>query len=232
MAAWIAGQLSSSENIASWLDTSTACPVPVRLRRERGEDADRAVEAGHEVAERATAAGRRRIREARDGHEAARRLRDDVVRRPRRPRPGLPEAREARDDEPPVLATEALGPETPRRERPAREVLDQDVDVREQLAEEPSPFVLPDVERDAFLVAIEREERHRHAVRRRIAVPSLVAAARRLHLDHLGAEVGQDRGAERPGEEARQVEDADAGERAHRYGTKFLRAERSASRSA
>ena len=53
-----------------------------------------------------------------------------------------------------MLATEALGRETPRRERPAREVLDQDVDVREQLAEEPSPFVLPDVERDAFLLRL------------------------------------------------------------------------------
>src|SRR5262249_34837871 len=88
------------------------------------------------------------------------------------------------------------------------------------------------VERDALLVAVEGEEDDGHAVDFGIPVTALVAALRRLHLDHLGAEVAQDRGAERPGEEARQVEDTDAGERAHRQGTKFLSAERSASRSA
>src|SRR6266446_1909374 len=75
---------------------------------------------------------------------------------------------------------------------------------------------VPQVERDALLVAVEREEGDRHAVRGRVAVAALVAAARRLDLDHLGTQVGEDRGAERPRQEAGQVEDADAGERAHR----------------
>src|SRR5436309_2857133 len=72
------------------------------------------------------------------------------------------------------------------------------------------------VERDALLVTVEREEGDRHAVRGRVAVAALVAAARRLDLDHLGTQVGEDRGAERPRQEAGQVEDADSGERAHR----------------
>jgi len=131
-----------------------------------------------------------------------------------------------------MLAAQVVGREPPRGERAAGEVLGQHVDVREQPAQQPPPLLLPDVERDAFLVAVEREEGHRHAVGRRIAIAPLVAAPWRLHLDHLGAQVGEDRGAEGTREEARQVEDPNAGERAHRYGTKFLSAESSASRSA
>jgi hypothetical protein len=44
--------------------------------------------------------------------------------------------------------------------------------------------------------------------------------------------IGEDGGAEGAREEAREIEDADAGERAQRQGTKVLSAESRASRSA
>ena len=133
--------------------------------------------------------------------------------------------------EPRMLAAEIGRRETPARQRAAGEVLDQDVEVRQQAAQQRATLVLSQVERDALLAAVEREEEDRHAVDRRIAVAPLVAALRRLDLHHLGAQVGEDRGAERPGEKARQVEDPDARERAHR-GRKCRMAESSASRSA
>ncbi len=40
-----------------------------------------------------------------------------------------------------------------------------------------------------------------------------LVARRRLHLDHVGPEVGQQHGAERAGEEVPQIEDAQAFER-------------------
>src|SRR5262249_3523312 len=91
---------------------------------------------------------------------------------------------------------------------------------------------MADVERDAALVAIEGEERDRHAVRRGVTVAALVPGSRRLDLDDLRAQIGEEGRAEGPGEEPGQVEDADAGERAHRCGTKVRSAESSASMSA
>ncbi len=115
-----------------------------------------------------------------------------------------------------MLAHQLLGGEAPARQRAPGEVLGQHVDVGQEAAHERAALGVPQVERDALLVAVEREEGDRHAGRGRVAVAALVAAARRLDLDHLGTQVGEDRGAERPRQEAGQVEDADADERAHR----------------
>jgi len=115
-----------------------------------------------------------------------------------------------------VLAHQLFGRQAPARQRAPGEVLGEHVDVREEAAHQRAPLGVPQVERDALLVAVEREEGDRHAVGGGVPVAALVARARRLDLDHLGAQVGEDRGAERPGQEAGQVEDADAGERAHR----------------
>jgi hypothetical protein len=131
-----------------------------------------------------------------------------------------------------MLAHQRLRREAPVPERAAREVLDQHVEVREEAAEERTTLVGAHVERDALLVPVEGEERDGDALRGRVPRPPLVAEPRRLHLHHLRAVVREDGRAERAREEARQVEDTDAGERAHRQGTKVRSAESSASMSA
>src|SRR5262249_35364970 len=156
-------------------------------RHERAEHRDRTEEPLHVVAERAAAARRRLAGKARERHEAARRLRDDVVRGPLAPRPRLPEAREARDDEARMRAAEPLPREARARERTAGEVLDQDVEVREQPAQDRATLVLAEIERDATLVPVEREKEDGHAVDGRIPVAPFVAALGRLDLDDVGA---------------------------------------------
>ena len=74
-----------------------------------------------------------------------------------------------------------------------------------------------EIDRDAALVAVERDERRADPcvlVQHLLGdaeVARLVAAARLLHLDHVGAEVAQDLRGGRTREHARQVQDAYAG---------------------
>jgi hypothetical protein len=79
---------------------------------------------------------------------------------------------------------------------------------------------LLEVEAQAFLVAIDHAEEDAVAAfasggaLTRTHGAGVVAGARVLDLDHLGAEVGQMHGRHRPGQQAREVEHADARERA------------------
>src|SRR5690606_27209828 len=68
------------------------------------------------------------------------------------------------------------------------------------------------VEHDAFLAAIVQREQRAFAVLER-ADMAIVVARRGLELDDIGAKVGEQRRAIRPGENARQVEDLDARKR-------------------
>ncbi len=81
------------------------------------------------------------------------------------------------------------------------------------------------VERDASLVAVQVEETHAvgslHLEAHRAA--RLVAAARRLDLDDVGAKIGQQHGAERAGHHLRHVEHFDAGERKPRAFGRLMR---------
>src|SRR5262249_40201416 len=62
-----------------------------------------------------------------------------------------------------------------------------------------------EIEHEAALVAVERDEAHALAVadRRRGAAH---VALRRLDLDHIGAHVGKERAGERPGDEIRELD--------------------------
>jgi hypothetical protein len=68
-------------------------------------------------------------------------------------------------------------------------------------------------ERDAPLAAVDRKEVGALATLEGRAVgPAFVAPARLLDLDHVGAEIAEQHGAERPGDDARQVEHAHSGQ--------------------
>ena len=106
-----------------------------------------------------------------------------------------------------AVAVEHAGPE----------ILDHDVGLLEQLVHDLLAVGLGEVERDALLAAIEGHEEMAFAVRtagpRTGALARVVAAVGILDLDDLGSHVRKDLRAERAGDHARKVDDADAGER-------------------
>ena len=69
------------------------------------------------------------------------------------------------------------------------------------------------IEGDALLVAVDAEEIGAPAADERLPRPGVVAVARVFDLDDLGAHVAEEHGAERTGEDAGEIEDAQPGER-------------------
>src|SRR4030095_2330580 len=102
-----------------------------------------------------------------------------------------------------VAETEALG-------HPGDEVLENDVGAARQLDDDLQPLGVLQVDCDRALVAIDRGEAQAHAVLAGAEVAHVVPAARALHLDDVGAEVGQHRGAVGTGDDPGEVEDANA----------------------
>src|SRR4029079_12548303 len=97
------------------------------------------------------------------------------------------------------------------------EILDHHVGRLEQLAHDLLSIGLGEVERDALLAAVEGHEEVAFAIgaagARTGAFARVVTAVGVLDLDDLGAHVREYLRAERPGDDAREVDDADAGER-------------------
>ena len=100
------------------------------------------------------------------------------------------------------------------------EVLDEDVTARQQPAQDLGPLRAPEIEPDAALVPIDRQEVGRRAGPGcRFPDPWRTPAAGRvafgrLDLDDIGAQVGEEHRAVRAGQDRRAVDDAQAGERA------------------
>ena len=110
------------------------------------------------------------------------------------------------------------GPMPQRSSVPGPEVLDHHVGVGGQGAEDLLALRGREVQRDRLLVAAEHLPPEADAVALR-AVGARRVAARVLDLDHVGAEVAQHRGGERPGEEGGDVEDLESLESACRRGS-------------
>ena len=130
-------------------------------------------------------------------------------------RPGLPERRDAHHDERRPEPREVVPAEIPPLERSGTEVLGDDVGGRDQPANQRLTFRISQVARDRLLVARLDEPPVGAAGRRRdgpAQAPQVVADARLLHLDHVGAELAQERRADGRGQIGREIEDGDAGE--------------------
>ena len=95
-------------------------------------------------------------------------------------------------------------------------ILDHDIRRLRQAHERGAPLALFQVERHRPLVAVQVD--HVVAVPRPADAFVRIDAGRRLDLDHVGAEIGQDAAAGRPGADARQIEHAQVGERRGRDG--------------
>ena len=199
--------------------TSTCWPRPVSSRWwSADKDADRPVQSGHHVEHRDAGPERRTVGIAGEAHQPGHGLHDQVVAgQPRAlggAEPADREVHQARVDGRRGVVVEAeLG------ERAGLEVLDRDVRPAQQLLGLRPVLVDTEVEHDRALVAVDRQVVGRDAVLLRRDPRPRVVAGGSFHLDHGGPEVGEQHRAVRPGEDARQVGDEQAVERAAVAGT-------------
>ena len=181
---------------------------------QRRIDGDRGVEPGADVADRHARARRRAAGMAGDAHDAAHALHHHVVGGLLRIRPGVAEARGRGIDQPRVLRMQRLPAIAQLLHRARAEVLDQHVGLGQQLIEHLAVGRCLQVEDDGFLAAIDRHEIGRAPLYERPVFARVVALARRLHLDHPRAHLRHQQRAVGTCEDAREVDDGDAGERA------------------
>jgi hypothetical protein len=123
--------------------------------------------------------------------------------------PGRAEAADAGGDEIGLQRSEPRRVEAHLGQDARAEILDEHVAGGDQPGQHRPPLLRPQIERERALVAVEGGEVPREAVLDDALGAQRVADARRLHLDHLGPHVGQHHRAERPGQNARQVNDPD-----------------------
>src|SRR5256885_7287559 len=92
-------------------------------------------------------------------------------------------------------------------------ILDEDVRVGNETAQDVGTRLLLQVDDEALLVAVDAEEIVALARDKGRKMPRLVAEPRRLDLQHLGAEIAETLRAKRPGQDAGQVDDPDPRQR-------------------
>ena len=141
-------------------------------------------------------------------HQAAHALGDGVVAGLLRERPRLAEARDRRVDDGGVGGADGCIAQAEPLGHAGQEVLDEHVGLAGQLEGQARALGLLEVHRDAALVAVHGGEGSAHPAgspqRAQVVAPS-----RPLQLDHVGAEIAQQRRAVRPRDNTREVEDAD-----------------------
>src|SRR5258706_6553048 len=223
---------------------------PDALRKERGGDVralaaalaaikrgdDRRVQADRRriVAAPSHRPGRRRARMGRHRQQAAARpVRSDIEAGQIGVRPLLAEAGDVRIDEARVQGRNVVVFELQAPARRVRRIEDEDVGPLDQPLDHRSGGRRLEIERYAALVAVGEVpgiRLLRHRLRRHVVRPAPEVAGGGLDLDHVGAEVGEDHGGARPGDEARQVHHLESGKDvvAHGYlpwnsGTRFAR---------
>src|SRR5688572_13908483 len=170
------------------------------------------------VADREVGPHRRLSRKAGDVAQPAHRLADRAEAGPLAVWPGLAVAGDAHQDQLGVVARERVPAEVPFLQRPGPEVLDHDVRAARQAAHDLLAFGPAQIAGHRLLVARLHVPPQRGAVAQLAPLAQRIALARRLDLDHLGAEVAQRLGAERPGDQAAELHHPHARERsAHSF---------------
>src|SRR5262249_31422157 len=146
-------------------------------------------------------------------HDAGLALNDEVVARAAGLRAGLTEAGDGAIHEPRVETAQRFEAEPDPLHRPRTEVFDADGALARELSEDLEALGGLEVERDALLSAVDGHEVRRLAADERRPASRVVALARLLDLDDLGAHVGEHHRAEGTGQHAREIEHADATKR-------------------
>jgi hypothetical protein len=181
---------------------------------ERRQHGLRRVHAGEQVHRGHAELQRRLVGLAVQRHQARFALHHEVVARARGLGAGAVVARDRAVDEARVLLAQLLVAQAQLVDAAELEVLDHHVALLRKVARDLLAFGRLQVERDRALVAVDAVEvgglglAHAQA-----PVARVVAAARVLDLDHLGAHVGQHHAAPGARQDAGQVEDAHAGKR-------------------
>ena len=105
--------------------------------------------------------------------------------------------------------------QVPALQRPRPEVLQQEIGLGDQFLEDVLTLFLPQIQRDRLLVAGNYRPPKRHAVGFLLApVAHRVGPVRRLHLDHLGAEIRHQLSAERARQKRAEFNQPQIGQRA------------------
>ena len=205
---------SPNDASSSAIGTSITAPVPSTSRlRKRGGDRERGGEprdlVGHRVGDVRGLAGHPLLRAG----DARHRLHGVVVRGEVGVGTVVAEADDRAVHERGMTGGEGLRVGTAPLGRVASHVVHDDVGAVGELAQLRATVVRREVEHDAALAPVAVEEHRAHA---RVDARSEIAgevAGRRLDLDHVGAEVGEQQRAVRPGDHRGEVDDAHAVER-------------------
>ena len=186
-------------------------------RFQRNQRADRAVHAGHIVGQR------RRARHHRHApwfagkiSQARKRVRDAGEAGLGAHRPVLAVGRNAHQNGARVQPLELVISQSPFFQRSGPEILDNDIAFCRQLPQQFATALLLQIERDALLVAAFRQPDQRVAAFGIGAeAAQRIADIGRLDLDHLGAELAEDRRAIRARDEGAEIEHPDPFKRTH-----------------
>src|SRR5581483_674271 len=173
------------------------------------------VEAGEIVGDRHADARRLAGGVAGHVHDAGFALDDGVVSRQLRVRPRVTVAGDRAVDQAGVDRRRGGVAEPELREAAGPEVLDQHVSRRDQAAQRLGAVRRLEIDRDALLAAVQREEEAALAADERRPRARVVAVLGLLDLQHLGAPVAELHRAERTGDDPRQIDDLHAVEWQH-----------------
>ena len=195
-------------------DVDFLAPAALLAFVKRSEHPHHAEHAPAEIADRNTRAYRIAAVRARDRHAAAGRLGHLIEGRAPVARPARAESRDGACDDARVDGGErpVIDPEPLR--HAGREVADDDVRHADQPVEERPAAPVFEVDRDAFLVAVERQEVGTHAVERMFRIRGEQAPGplprQRFDLDGLRAQIGQDHAGIGAGQHVGEIEDSNA----------------------
>jgi len=177
---------------------SAAPNAPYRPGQQRERGAERAVQAGDVVGHRHRDARGRPVLVASEVAQAAHRLANDAVAGALAVGPVLAKAADAHHHQARVALRELLVAQAPLLQAAGAEVLHHHVAARSELGGDPLALRAAQVDADHRLVAENAGGVERHLVVA-LAHGAHRVAFRGFDLDHLGAEVGQQATAERPG---------------------------------
>ncbi len=184
-------------------------PLPRLGAREKGQHhALGRGHARHEIADGVAHLDGRAVGEAGEIHHAGLALHDEIVAGPGGLGAALSEAGDRAVDEPRVQLAERSVAEAEALHGAGTEVLDHHVGLGEETAENGLPVRRLHVEGQALLVAVDRHEIRRLAPREGRPAARVVALARLLDFDDLCPHVAERHGAEGPGEDAGEIDDA------------------------